>query len=117
MNTRSVGSRYEEIAAEYLKGQGYEILQMNFRTKSGEIDIVARDGSYLAFVEVKYRRTSGAGYAASAVNAAKQRQISRTAALYLIKNRLPEETPCRFDVVALDGGEVKLYKNAFSYCG
>ncbi len=55
--------------------------------------------------------------AAAAVNDRKQHTISRVAAFYLVQNRLPEDTPCRFDVVAIDGEEITLYKNAFDYCG
>ena len=55
MNRRETGSRYEKQAAVYLEQKGYEILEMNFRCRRGEIDLVARDGEYLVFVEVKYR--------------------------------------------------------------
>ena len=56
-----MGSRYEKEAADYLRRQGYEILVMNYRNRKGEIDIVARDGDYLCFVEVKYRKDAAAG--------------------------------------------------------
>ncbi|MBQ2250778.1 MAG: YraN family protein, partial [Lachnospiraceae bacterium] len=56
-NKRTTGSHYEQQVAAFLQKQGFEILEMNFRCKSGEIDIIARDGSYLVFVEVKYRRS------------------------------------------------------------
>ena len=55
MNRRETGSRYEKQAAVFLEQKGYEILEMNFRCRRGEIDLVARDGEYLVFVEVKYR--------------------------------------------------------------
>lgn len=115
MNKRQTGSAYEAIAADYLRAKGYEILKQNYRCKSGEIDLIARDGRYLVFVEVKYRATGESGSASAAVNYKKQRIISRVAAFYLLQNRLSEETPCRFDVVAIDGERVTLYKDAFDY--
>ncbi len=117
MNKRNVGTKYETIACEYLKAQGYEILERNFRCRQGEIDIIAKDGRYLVFVEVKYRANAVCGYAASAVSRKKQQVISRVAAFYLIKNRLSDTVPCRFDVVAIDDKEIHIYKNAFDYCG
>lgn len=117
MNKRRTGTAYEAIAADYLKSQGYEILKQNYRCKSGEIDLIAKDGRYLVFVEVKYRTTGEKGAAVAAVDHRKQRIISRVAAFYLIQNRLPEDMPCRFDVVAIDGEKITLYKNAFEYQG
>lgn len=116
-NKRKTGKAYETIAADYLQAQGYEILHQNYRCRSGEIDLIAREGRYLVFVEVKYRSTDEAGCAASAVDRKKQRTISRVAVFYLIQNQLPENTPCRFDVVAVDGEKITLYKNAFDYQG
>lgn len=116
-NTRTLGSQYEKKAAAFLKEQGYQILQMNYRCKLGEIDIVCRDREYLAFVEVKYRSTARQGEAVFAVDYKKQRKLSRSAAWYLIEHKLSEQTPCRFDVVGIDGTQVTLIKNAFDYCG
>lgn len=116
MNKREKGAKYEALAAEYLESNGYKILERNFRCRQGEIDLIARDDTYLVFAEVKYRTNSSQGSAATAVFYKKQRNISRVAAFYLLKNRLPEDTPCRFDVVAIDGNKIQLYKNAFEYC-
>lgn len=115
MNKRKTGTKYEAEAAVYLKSRGYEILELNYRCRLGEIDIVARDGRYLVFVEVKYRRTNNQGGAAAAVSPAKQRTIWRVAAFYLVQHRLVEDTPCRFDVVAVDGGKINLIQDAFGY--
>lgn len=87
----------------------------NFYCKSGEIDLVARDGKYLVFVEVKYRRTKMSGYASAAVDWRKQQKISRAAQFYLIRYGYGD-VPCRFDVVAIDGNEIRWIKNAFDYC-
>ena len=61
MSTHSLGNGYEQKAAEFLRREGYEILERNFRCRQGEIDLIAREGVYLVFVEVKYRRDGGSG--------------------------------------------------------
>lgn len=113
-NRRKTGSNYEKRAAEYLSSLGYEILEMNYRCRSGEIDIVALDGNYLVFVEVKYRTDTYAGFPEEAVTAKKQRTISRVAAYYCLSHGLTDRS-CRFDVVAFLGEEVRLIRNAFDY--
>ncbi len=112
---RSVGTAYEEKAAEYLQSRGYFILCRNFRCRQGEIDLIAREGGYLVFIEVKYRKSAGNGRPEEAVTLEKQRVISRTADYYRLRQGYGEETCCRFDVVAILGEEITLYKNAFSY--
>lgn len=112
---RSVGTAYEEKTAEYLQSRGYFILCRNFRCRQGEIDLIARQGGYLVFIEVKYRKTGGSGRPEEAVTLGKQRAICRTADYYRLCQGLGEETPCRFDVVAILGEEIILYQNAFSY--
>lgn len=116
-NKRILGSLYEELAAAYLKNQGLEIIRKNYRVKSGEIDLIALDGEYLVFVEVKYRSSDCAGDSLCAVDAAKQRAISRTAMHYLVSQRDNVNLPCRFDVVGIDRDEIHWIKNAFDYCG
>lgn len=113
MNKRRFGQEKELLAAGYLKGRGYRILEHNFHSRMGEIDLVARDGAYLVFIEVKYRRDTAAGYPEEAVTAAKQGKIMQTAKYYLMVHGLPENTPCRFDVVAMTGGDIRLISNAF----
>lgn len=115
-NNRRVGGRYEEVAADFLKKQGLYIVEMNFRCKNGEIDLIARDGKYLVFVEVKYRSDQSSGWASSAVNYSKQLRISRAAAFYLIRHGYGE-VPCRFDVVAIDNKEIEWIQNAFLFRG
>lgn len=116
-NSRAVGSAYEKLAGEYLTALGYEILAYNFRCRSGEIDIIAREGRYLVFVEVKYRDGCRSGTPLEAVTVKKQRIISRVAAYYCLTHGLGENTPCRFDVVGILGEEVTLIRNAFEYQG
>ena len=117
MNKRKTGQEQEAKAACFLKTQGYQILEQNYRCKRGEIDLVAREGQYLVFVEVKYRSTNESGLPEEAVDLRKQRQISRVAAWYLTEKGLDIYTPCRFDVVAIDGEEIHWIRNAFDYCG
>ncbi len=114
-NQRRTGAAYEERAAGYLTERGYRILERNYRCRSGEIDLIAREGAFLVFLEVKYRRTETFGGPAEAVHAAKQRAICRTADYYRMKRRIPESQPCRFDVVAILGSRVRLYRDAFPY--
>lgn len=112
-NKRSVGAHYERLAAEYLEKNGVEILGRNFRCSQGEIDLIARDGAYLVFAEVKYRSRLGFGAPAEAVNLQKQRRIRNAARYYLYKNQKKEEIPCRFDVISMLGDEICWIKNAF----
>ena len=88
----------------------------NFRCRSGEIDLIVKDGKYLVFVEVKYRSDEAQGGALAAVDWRKQRKISQTAQFFLKRYHLGEP-PCRFDVVAIDGENIQWIKNAFDYCG
>ncbi len=112
-NKRAVGSRYEEETAAFLQRNGYRILEKNFRDRRGEIDLIAKEGKTLVFVEVKYRKDTKNGYPEEAVDVHKQKKIRETAAYYVYKNRIPEHTPMRFDVVAVLDGEFRLIKDAF----
>lgn len=113
MNKRVVGNSKETEAIHYLKKQGFIVLERNFFTRAGEIDIVAKDGNYLAFVEVKYRWNEECGFPSEAVNAGKQRKIVQSARYYLMTHGYGEDTPCRFDVVVLLGEEIQLIKDAY----
>lgn len=117
MNKRAVGTTYEKLAGNYLEQHGYEILEYNFRCRMGEIDIIARDGEYLVFVEVKYRSSSRTGSPLEAVDTRKQRIISKVASYYCLTHGCGEGQPCRFDVVAIKSEEYTLIKNAFEYAG
>ncbi|MCR5452066.1 MAG: YraN family protein [Lachnospiraceae bacterium] len=112
-----MGSEKEKAAADYLKQQGYNILETNFYTKFGEIDIVAEDEGYLVFAEVKYRTSEGSGLPEEALTKQKIHKICKSAGYYLMRKRLPDSTPVRFDVVAIEKNEIRLHKNAFSYSG
>lgn len=115
-NTHEIGCSYERMAGKYLEQQGYRVLEYNFRCAKGEIDIIAKDGEYLVFCEVKYRKDDKNGNPLEAVTPAKQRKISHTA-MYYLTTREMSEMPCRFDVIGIMGDKIKLIKNAFDYAG
>lgn len=113
----SVGRIGEDLACRHLKKQGYIILDRNFRTRQGEIDIIAEQGDTVTFVEVKARQGRACGHPLEAVTPAKCRQISKVALQYIAENGL-ENRAARFDVVAvtLETGkepELLIVQNAF----
>ena len=114
--TRRTGESGESIAVKFLKKNGYQIIEQNYRCKLGEIDIIARDGRVLAFIEVKARRTGDFGGPKRAVTPRKQRKISMVALKYL-KETEQMEKKARFDVVAIrllpGDPDVEIIKNAF----
>lgn len=117
MNRRQTGEQYEEYAAHYLEQRGYRILERNFRTRRGEIDLIALDESgeeaYLVFLEVKYRKDGQMGTGGEAVDFRKQQRIIRCAEYYLLCHPDRQELPCRFDVVSVEGKKITLIRDAF----
>ncbi|MBO4767878.1 MAG: YraN family protein [Lachnospiraceae bacterium] len=113
MNKRTVGAETEERAVRFLQEQGYCPVMQNYRCRLGEIDIIAEEDGALVFLEVKYRRTTAYGLPEQAVDARKQMKIRKIAMWYAAQNRIPADRPMRFDVVAMDEREIRLYKNAF----
>lgn len=112
INKRKIGAWYEQMAAEYLKGQGMVILEQNYRVRQGEIDLIGKDGDCLVFVEVKYRRNGINGDPAEAVTPDKQRHIRQAANRYLYRCQCGDVL-CRFDVVSILGREVQWIQDAF----
>ena len=114
----TTGKEGEKIAAAYLKKNGYEIIEINFRCPIGEIDIVAKEKNDLVFVEVKTRKSIELGYPEQAVGMRKQKKMSQLALWYMQKRKIAD-TNARFDVVAItlipEKNEVKLIKNAFDF--
>jgi putative endonuclease len=102
LNSRQSGAKWEQAAESFLCSHGLKLLQRNFSSRFGEIDLVMEDGESLVFVEVKYRQSSGHGSGAEAVTFYKQDRISRTAAWYLATNPHRAEQFCRFDVISID---------------
>jgi putative endonuclease len=109
---QELGKTGEDLAAAELERRGYAIVARRYRTRYGEIDIVARDGDTLVFVEVKVRATAEYGRAVEAVTRSKQRRVVRMAEDYLARQTLTS-VACRFDVVAIDGADLALVPNAF----
>jgi putative endonuclease len=113
---QSLGKLGEDLACQELERRGYAILARRYRRRSGELDIVARDGQTVVFVEVKTREGWEFGAGAESVTWFKRRRMASVAQDYLARHRLAD-CPCRFDVVSIDMGEqqprIELYQNAF----
>ena len=116
-NRRRLGGEKERFVCGWLEQRGYRILERNFRCRTGEIDIVAWEGGYLVFIEVKYRASGAHGFPQEAVDWRKQRAVSRTALYFLSCRHYAQTTPVRFDVAAVSDEAVTLIKNAFDFCG
>ena len=116
-NTRKLGTEKEEAACGYLEQNGVRIAERNFRCRQGEIDIIGYDGEYLVFFEVKYRGSDAKGSASQAVGVKKQHKICRVSDYYRMIHRCPDNTPIRFDVIAIDKDKIEWLQNAFPYCG
>ena len=97
------GKKAESIAKKHLLKQGLKLIEQNFATKSGEIDLVMRDGLTIIFIEVRYRQNTQFGLPEETVTKAKQRKIVKAAQQYLIQKKLYDEYECRFDIVAIHG--------------
>ncbi|MFC1798594.1 YraN family protein [Thermodesulfobacteriota bacterium] len=114
------GKTSEAIAVKYLKKQKYKLLVQNYRTKFGEIDIIARDRKTLVFIEVKARKSDQFGHPKGAVTYQKQKRISRVT-LHYLKETGQNDVKARFDVVSirLKNGkpEIEVIKNAFEVTG
>ena len=115
---KTIGSHGEVLAREYLKGQGYRILEENFRNKLGEIDLIAQDGKTICFIEVKTRQSLLQGHPYEAVNAWKIRKLSQLATSYLKYKFGSVEIFSRFDVISIiqqkdTSPTIQHIKNAF----
>lgn len=105
------GDAAEERAARHLAAHGLAIVARNYRTRLGEIDLIAREGGTLVFVEVRQRASDRFGGAAASVDHRKRARIEAAAGLYLA--RLAHEPPCRFDVITLEGDRAEWIRAAF----
>lgn len=116
MLKKILGKEGEDQAARFLMKQGYQIMERNYRTRGGEIDLIALHEGAVVFVEVKTRTSSAFGAPELAVNARKQQRMVK-AALGYINYKQFHQVPCRFDVVAISKAankkEVELIRNAF----
>jgi putative endonuclease len=109
------GAMAEALAAEFLKQRGLIIVERNWRRRCGELDLIARDGDTLVFVEVRLRRARAFGGAAASITAVKQHRLIKAAGLYLA--RISPTPPCRFDAVlcdSLDSSRMEWLKDIIS---
>jgi putative endonuclease len=116
----ALGKIGEDLACRELERRGYAVVERRHRQRGGEIDIIARDGKTLVFVEVKTRGGRAFGGAAEGVTWQKRRRLVRLATEYVVQRRY-DDCPCRFDVVAihLEGGRpvLEVFQNAFAVVG
>ncbi|MBL6689088.1 MAG: YraN family protein [Pseudomonadales bacterium] len=116
MNSTVTGREAERTAELYLRQQGLQLVQRNYRARTGEIDLIMERGSLLAFVEVRYRGNPNYGSGADSISRSKQRKIINTAHLFLqkhCKNNDPRWNEYRFDVVSI-GNEINWIPGAFT---
>ncbi len=99
--SQKTGQYYERLAIKFLKQHGMKILCQNYRCKMGEIDVIARDGDTLVFIEVKYRQSNHFGSSTEMVSYHKQIKLIKTAQFYLTQHPQAQKTPCRFDIIAI----------------
>jgi len=107
-NNKILGDKGEKIAAKYLRQHGYKLLERNYRNKSGEIDIIAKDKEHMVFVEVKTRTNANAECFSSSINRNKKKRLVKSASWYLENSRI-NYSAARFDVVFISM-QAKRYK-------
>ena len=112
MNAYSVGFLYELRAAKYARARGYRVLARRYRGGTGEIDLVARDGDTLVFIEVKPRPEGRLGSGAEAVTADKRRRIRSAAREYCARHGCAD-ADCRYDILEFTRAGIQYIKNAF----
>ncbi|MBZ0167545.1 MAG: YraN family protein [Candidatus Omnitrophica bacterium] len=118
--TTHIGGIAEQVAADYLRQRGYTVILQNYRCQIAEVDIIAKDGDVLCFVEVKMRTAGEQGHPLESITPRKQRKISLAALTYLQEQDLCDRQIVRFDVVAItlesEICDVQLVKGAFDSC-
>lgn len=116
MITQEAGQRAEQKALDYLLERGFKLITRNYHCRFGEIDLIMKDRDYLVFVEVRARSSMVFGGGLASITYAKRQKIIKTTSHYLIKNKMQDKFPIRFDVVSIDGttGVVSWLKDAFS---
>ena len=102
-NPYSIGRGAERLAERFLVRRGLTLVARNFRCRRGEIDLVMRDADSLVFVEVRRRRSRAFGGGLESVDESKRARLVAAAEFFLMTNRIGDDRPCRFDVVAIDG--------------
>jgi putative endonuclease len=107
MPANNTGHEAETLACDYLQARGLALVERNYRSRFGEIDLIMHDRDSLIFVEVRYRRQLRYGSGAESVDARKQAKLVACARHYLLRHPRAAQRPCRFDVVAINGGGTK----------
>lgn len=119
--TQITGKNAEDLACSYLEQQGMHLLLQNFNTRFGEIDLVMKDRDTTVFVEVRFRKSNNVVDPLSSVDRHKQLKLIRTARYYLQSQPNADQTPARFDVIAISGQDeqprIEWIKNAFEAQG
>ena len=100
--TGIVGNHAENLALKYLQRKKLTLIESNFFCRHGEIDLVMQDSDYLVFVEVRHRKSNKFGGAIASIDVRKQNKLRRSAEYYLIKHK-KTDSPCRFDILCVDG--------------
>lgn len=112
LNKRALGEQQESTAVKYLSERGLQLLEANYHSRLGEIDLIMRDDATLVFVEVRYRKNNRFGGAAVSITPKKQRRIALTALHYLQAKKL-SNAACRFDAVTISATGLEWIKDAF----
>ena len=113
MNKRSVGSDKEDMVCRFLTKNGVTILDRNYNTDKGEIDIIGADGEYIVFFEVKYRKAGNYGNPLEAITKSKVRRIVAASRIYLYTNHYSDNTYVRYDCIGVLDSDIIWIKNAF----
>ena len=116
MNKRELGTIKEQLAAAFLIQEEFKILEKNYRTRQGEIDIIAIKNGELHFIEVKYRKNTAYGYPAEAVTIRKQITICKVSNYYRYQHGYNEQVSIHYDVIAILGNKLSFLKDAYEYC-
>ncbi len=115
--TLAIGARHEQQALEYLKNSGLTLIEKNFRTRLGELDLIMRDGKTLVFIEVRYRKNTQFGGPIESVSYQKQQRLLRAAHIYLSQRQQFQNLAYRFDIVGITGTgtdqRIEWIQNAF----
>jgi len=105
MTTTEIGAWAEELAWNHLHEHGWQLIERNFFCKGGELDIIARKGSVVAFVEVKYRKSQAMGGTVASLTPKKQRRLIHSAKVFLQRYPSLSHLDCRFDLIAISGSD------------
>jgi putative endonuclease len=115
--SKALGSKGEDLAVQYLKKKGFKVIERNYHCSAGEIDLIAREGNTLVFVEIKARSSSDYGLPQDAVDRFKQQKLIEAARTFMAQRRVTEDIAARFDVVAIHltpgGPHIELIRDAF----